>query len=308
MSLTVFSSLPPGMNRFDQDGRNIGIEHYQSCLQSWRAHGFEIVSVNSANETISDFVKTFAIPTAVIDRDAMVICGKPLVYFSDFMKLIHQRADGPVIITNADIELDLDRRDLDKLQALQRGTFICEPRIDYQHGRKTDGKSYTGGFDFFALHRDDLPMLFDCNLVFGMPWWDHYIPVALLARRFKQIRLSAASGIYHLDHSERWDMERFFSFGHLFRKDLDLIANTTNVSQGFQTMYTRLQVIEQKNPLFPFPRRQNFFGNLFGSHVADPVHNHLLWVAFGNLRLIEQPDEMPMPALSLKRFMQRLPF
>lgn len=308
MPLTVFSSLPPGMNRFDQDGRNIGNEHYEACLQSWRNQGFNIMTVNSAKEPISDFVKRFAIPTVTVDRDATATSGKPLVYFSDFMKLIHTHADGPVIITNADIELDIDRGDLDRLQTLQRGTFVCEPRIDYQHGRRRDGRTYTGGFDFFALHRDDLPALFDCDLVFGMPWWDHYIPVALLARRFKHIRLSEASGIYHLDHSERWDMDRFFSFGHLFRKDLDRIANTADVSQGFQTMYTRLQAIERKNPLFPFPRKQNFFGNLFGSPASDPVHNHLLWIAFGNLRLIEQPDEMPMSALSLKRFMQRLPF
>jgi len=307
MTLALFTSLPPSMNRINADGKNIGREHYRACLQSWCDHGFQIVSINSADEAKSDIEVEFHIQRLEAQRDARLLCGKPLVYFSDFMSLIYDHADGPIAIINADIEMDFTADDLNRISTLQRGTFICERRRDYQNGDKGKSTPYSGGFDFFALHRDDLPLMFNTELVFGMPWWDHYFPVALLARNFQHIHLGRQSSIYHLDHDERWDMKRFFHFGYVFRSEIDKIASTGQISQGFATMKTRYEKIEQDIPHFPFPRRVNFFRNLFDFTPEDPTHNYMLWIAHGSLRLIEKPNDRPMAQFNPLRFFERLP-
>lgn len=307
MTLRIFTSLPPGMNRFDKAGENIGREHFRACLKSWHDHGLDIISINSKHESRGETEAEFPVTRIAIERDAKDICGKPLIYFSDFIKTIHANASGPVVITNADIELDLTNADLKRIAKLERGTFICERRLDYEYEKSDHLQPYIGGFDFFVIHADDLLLLADSGLVFGMPWWDHFIPVILLAHNLSQIRLEDASHIYHREHHERWDMNKFFQFGYVYRDELKKLSEAQNLSTGFRTMYARLQHIEIDLPHFPFRRRHNFFRNLFRVKPKDPVHNHMLWIAFCNLRLIEIPHDTPMRRLSVTRFMQRLP-
>lgn len=308
MAIQIFTSLPPHMNRFDEAGNNIGSRHFRRCLQSWIDNGFEIVTINSAQEKQGEIAAEFPIKRIIVDRDANEICGKPLVHFSDFMKTIYDHATGPFIITNADIELDICETDLEKIRYLKPGSFICERRTDYEPNAKAGGKPYQGGFDFFVLHPTDLERHFECNLVFGMPWWDHYIPVNCIRENFDQVQLNASSYAYHLVHDERWDMANFRKFGNLYRLELDRIRHTGDSRVGFETMMQRIAETEKKNIYFPYARRENFLPNLFRFKPKDRELNILYWIAFYNFRLMKFPDERPMPNLSLSRFIQRLPF
>lgn len=306
--IPLFSSLPPKMNRFNESGDQIGESYYQSCLESWDKHGFSIISINAEGESQPSVKTKFNIERISLSRDARAVCGRPLVYFSDFLRAAYHKTNGPIVITNADIELDISDQDLDVIASISRDEFICEARLDYPYGHKDRGVIYQGGFDFFVFHRDHVEAMLGNELVFGMPWWDHYVPVFLTARGLRRRRFENTSRIYHLDHEERWDMERFFLFGNLFRKELDRLALRSDVSNSFTTMLRRIEKIELRNPHFPYPRRKNFLKNLLGIHPKDPLLNHMLWIAAGSLRLIENPADRSLARFSLSRFMHRLPF
>lgn len=305
--IPIFSSLPPKLTRLDSNGRQVGDEYFESCLASWVSRGFTIHSINSTSEPVANVVEKFDVTRIGISRDARSMCSKPLVYFSDFLRAAYDISSGPVVITNADIELAIADHDLNAIASISREEYICEARFDYPYANKALGQRYRGGFDFFVFHRDLIKPMLENELVFGMPWWDHYVPVLLTALGIKRKRLDHKSRIFHLDHEERWDMKRFYLFGDIFRTELDRIGIRSDLSNGFRTMLTRLEIIERNNPHFPYPRSKNFFRNLLGLRPQDPALNHMLWIAFGNLRLIERPDDELSGRYSLSRFIQRLP-
>lgn len=132
--------------------------------------------------------------------------------------LANSTPDAILAITNADILFPpasiLPRRllSLRTDQALVgRRTNI--PTDDSQAVSQCD----IYGFDFFAFHTSSLckilPLIPE-SLVFGQPWWDLYLPLALLAGG---INLQAVSSdlFLHPIHSQRWSPDAWYHYGAL---------------------------------------------------------------------------------------------
>lgn len=263
--INLFSSLPPSMNRFDDKGRNIGQHYYRQCLESWLRYDFKVHSVNSESESPAEFEKDYPVLRLTVKRDARELCGKPLVYFDDFIRIASDRSSNLIAITNADIEFDFSPEDIRNIAELPRGHFICERRKDYEFQYRNDAKPYRPGFDFFVMHREDVQLLRDNQLVFGMPWWDYLVPTALLAQGLIRHCLQPAAPIFHLTHDERWNDLNFMTFGKLFRAELEKVQKSISKTSSFHTAFERLLWIERHNPVFPYPRRTHFLKSLFRS-------------------------------------------
>jgi hypothetical protein len=205
----LVTSLAPNINRLDKNGANIGHEYQQRCIDSWR--GFSALSVNSHKETTN-----FKIRTALVPRDASSVTGKPLVFFSDLLSIARDEAKGcPFAITNSDVILCNGL--MDRVANLAPGEFIYSRRIDTENPNDWSGTPFEAGFDFFACHPLDIEG-FKTELVFGAPWWDHYLPIAMLRRGTNGLQLSPS--VFHLKHEERWDWRTFQHFGKIFISEM----------------------------------------------------------------------------------------
>lgn len=210
--IPLFTSLPPRMARQTVLGDEIGEDYARRCFGSWVASGFRPVTVNARSESISPLYRALGVETRRLDRDASAICGRPLPYFADLIEEMRASGPGVVALTNADIQLRLTPADLTRIRTLKRGECVVAHRVDVDYPEMTTGPEYDPGFDFFALHAEDLPAIRDCPLVFGLPWWDHFLPLLLLMRGLRRVDISIGS-VVHLQHDDRWDPQSWQRMG-----------------------------------------------------------------------------------------------
>lgn len=203
------------MARYDKNGHNIGKEYAAACLESWLASGFRPVTINSAFEDPSWMVDQGMLEQRKLSRDAQSDYGKPLPYLSDILKEMKRACSGVVALTNADIVVNLSPEDQAALGNLPRGEFVISKRTEVAELSLEALSEHWGGYDFFAFHAEDLPDLDTDILVFGQPWWDHFLPVYLLLSGLKARTIRKGS-ILHLQHEERWDREKHLSIGRQF--------------------------------------------------------------------------------------------
>jgi hypothetical protein len=192
----LFTSLP---------AKPRSVEYQDMCLRSWREAGFDPISVNSPSELLCHHV-----PSITTLRDAATLVGKPLIFISDLIMAASEEARGePFGIVNGDILLDPKFDLSNRVLSLDPGSAIIAHRVDIQTPDSRLGLTFPG-FDFFALNpKRVFP---DLGMVFGMPWWDHFLALMLIANGpTKQIRQPFA---YHLDHPQAWDGILWTKFGY----------------------------------------------------------------------------------------------
>ena len=150
-----------------------------------------------------------------VSRDARELCGKPLVYLTDLIAAACSVTDGPVIITNSDILLDVPGDTLDRISAIQPGECVVGKRVDIQSIDVREGCEYGGGYDFFAYHTRDLRNFTEGDFILGAPWWDHFLPISMFLRGVRQIGAKRRFA-YHLVHTDRWDLPLWSKLGHRY--------------------------------------------------------------------------------------------
>lgn len=209
MKIPLFTSIPPRMSRLDANGAEIGEAYQRDCIASWRRAGFEPVSVNSANEA-----PPLALRVISVDRDASAITGRPHVFLADLLAVAARESRGrSFALANADLILTAPDI-VDRVAQLQPGEFMFSRRLDIDRIDQTQGTPYPYGYDFFAGHSADLEGLYDSGMVFGAPWWDHWLPIMMLMRG-RHIRQYEPT-VLHLNHVERWDSSVWTRLGQRF--------------------------------------------------------------------------------------------
>jgi len=179
-SIPLVTSVPPHMAR-TADGVDIGERYRSLCIDSWTRCGFVPVSVNARAELAGHSAVAEGVDQVTADEDASEITGKPLAYLRDLVRAARDHGDGPAVIANADILLDPDSGIRGLVADLAQGHVLVARRMDVANPGHLQGTEYGQGFDLFAAHREDLEPLERSRLVFGAPWWDHYVPLRLLA-------------------------------------------------------------------------------------------------------------------------------
>lgn len=215
----LVTSIPPYMKRTGPKGENYGLEYMQSCVDSWIDAGFLPLSVNSSKEFNAppDHIK--GVKYIFVNRDASAFVRKPLVYIQDMLRIGAEFSKGPFILTNADIIFRDSHNILNKLSNIRPGQFLAEKRIDISEINSAFGKEFAYGFDLFAFHPEDISEKLDNKFVFGVPWWDHYLPVKLILSGMERIKISMPF-VYHLQHDERWDSDLWDMYGGIFIREI----------------------------------------------------------------------------------------
>lgn len=234
--IPLFTSLPPQMTRRNKHGEDIGQIYAAACLQSWQDSGFLPVRLNAAAEDLSALNLPAAIARRTLTRDAGAVYGKPLPYFADIIAEMKRHGDGVVALTNADILLRLDAEDRRACRSLRPGQCIVSNRIDIDTPEDRTGEVFFHGFDFFALHTADLPDRLSDDLVFGLPWWDHFLPIWLYLSGLERMQIGTGA-VLHLRHDERWDAAQWNALGECFLQILSSHLETRPVAADRRTAY-----------------------------------------------------------------------
>jgi hypothetical protein len=182
------------------------------------------VSVHLAEELghypqFASFLEASGVELCVMDSRASVPGEPPLVPVVTFLQTARTRAgDHPFAIINADIALASPSG-----TKLARGVAALEPdesllgqRTDWLlRGGRLDEQVFPFGFDFMAFHGScigRLDGLLSPALRLGRPWWDHYVPLAVLAIGGRLMLLSPGC-FRHAVHADRWSTQHYVRVG-----------------------------------------------------------------------------------------------
>jgi hypothetical protein len=208
-NIPLITSLPPSLSRLDAQGEEIGADYQERCIESWHRAGFDPISVNSTSEPYRHSVRM--IP---VSRDASAVTGRPNVFLADLLAVASNEAEGgPVVLMNADLLIRPGTALAAAVGELGPGEFIFSRRIDIDRPDQTSGIPWIHGYDFFAGHAADISGLPDAGMVFGAPWWDHYLPLIMFGQGCRLYE--AGPAVLHLAHEIQW-WQGWEELGHRF--------------------------------------------------------------------------------------------
>jgi hypothetical protein len=220
MRLLLCTSIPPldRQIRFDHLGRDVSREYLQMCATTWIGSSDHVLSVNSIREQNLG-IEELGVEVVYCEQDFYETTGRPLVGLDQLLaKLDASESYTHVAIVNADVYLDAKlARDLH--EQLSSELFVAEQRVDTGTLESNDGTAYHHGYDYFVLSREQAMSLRGSPFAIGMPWWDHFIPVALVLQGYRRLE-SNESLAFSLVHEERWDNNQWRRFGKLFLKSV----------------------------------------------------------------------------------------
>lgn len=288
----ILTSIPPNIRRTEKNGAVLDLRYIQACIDSWIDAGFAPISINSRREFSTPPTHITGIDYVLVDRDAYAFVGKPLVYIQDVLRIGAERSNGPIVMTNADILLRTSPKILASLARLQPGQFIAERRLDILSLDCTNGKEFSLGYDFFAFHSTDISEYADEGFVFGVPWWDHYLPLKMLLSGLEKINILEPF-VYHLQHDERWEPDLWRMYGRIFTR---IISRDTKTAQH-EKQKNKIEYPQELNKIltkqnFPFRRLLNIANRFF---IFKNILNDgkLAEIARLNIRFIEAGPHTP---------------
>lgn len=215
MPTPIVTSIPPVFSRRDARGNEIGDDYLARCVQSWRDCGFDPVTVNSVNEPLHPLIADLGVEVVRVPRDASAITGRPHVLLQDLLDAARRVSAERVLIVNADIELEMTQDAQKRLARLEPMEAVAVRRRDHSGEKRLDTLPYDCGIDLLGVGRDVHDDLDAGELIFGMPWWDHFVPMMLLWRGAEVVP-GTGINVWHLDHDGRWNKNQYVRSGQEF--------------------------------------------------------------------------------------------
>jgi hypothetical protein len=224
-SLTLFTSIPAKIARFDRANRDIGAAYLRRCVNSWVEAGHRVVSVNGEDEATQVAAQHPSVEVRPIERTALAETGRPLVYLADLIQACAASPEAVVGIFNADLYLH-DPAMLDRLLAEADGrSLLYGQRFDVADiDLPGEGRRYGSGLDGFFFAPSMVRDLPDEGFLLGETWWDYWLPL-VLAKRGCRLRPAELPLALHLQHDESTIAQRspsYMRYFHAFARSLSV--------------------------------------------------------------------------------------
>jgi len=213
--IPLYTSIPARVSRRTPDGQESGPAWTRACIASWQQAGYDVISLNAAGEAAQVRAAHPGVEVVEVARDGSARGGRPLVYVADMLALMAASGHATVAIANADVMCMADAAS--QLRGFTPHGFAYSNRLDIDDPSGSGARQH-GGVDFVIIEARHLQGLAVPDFLFGTPWWDYWLPMALMSRGVAGTRL-AFNGlpvIAHLAHSERWDRADFMANYTLF--------------------------------------------------------------------------------------------
>jgi hypothetical protein len=214
--IPLFTSFPPNLKNRGTDGTDRNLRYFETCFQTWLMSGFAPFSVNLADENFEPAASLSHLNLIVSEGAPPSFSPKRVPTLDDLLTSANATGYvGPFAIVNADIMLKLDEHDAKRIRDLEPDQFIVSRRIDIKNIESHEGELYRPGVDFIVMHTKNIKALLGSPFYFGLPWWDHFVPIQLYKLGLRPVHLSK-SVAYHLEHDDRWDEAAWIYLGELF--------------------------------------------------------------------------------------------
>lgn len=254
-NLPLFTSIPARISRRTPDGQEAGPAWTRACIDSWKNAGYDVVSVNAVSEAAQVRQAYPGVEVVEVQRDGSVRNGRPLVYVSDMLALMAASGHASVAIANADVLCLADAAAM--LRGWQPQGFAYSNRLDIDD-RSGAGARQHGGMDYLIVNTPHLEGLAAPDFLFGTPWWDYWLPLALMSRGIPGTRLSlnGLPVIAHLAHTERWNSADFMGNYTLFAHAMAVqaaIAPGATLGLYIDVARSTSDTIHRLNPVTELP-------------------------------------------------------
>ncbi len=201
---TLFTSLPPRTNR-SVAGIDYSSSYQSACVNSWRAAGLGIQSINPRSEIEKLQASGISVTYILSEHD------RPSI--NEFLQASLRAPTEIVAIINADcIMLNVPDLIQNVLSAAAHGLVMAE-RVNISNVNLQPTSQTCLGFDAFFFNKKIVAAIdIDDRLKVGQPWWDYWLPVEFALQDVELFRLPAPL-IFHLDHEQGWSQERWLDSG-----------------------------------------------------------------------------------------------
>ncbi len=184
------------------------IDRQSEAIKSWIKLGFNVVSINYAEE-IEVLQPSFPdIKFVQAKRDGRQTFGKPVIYLDDFLEYL-KNADSEVCgIVNSDIYLLGNEGISSSIKKYTMDSIVYGSRIDVDSLKILEGDVYEAGFDFFFFDKSLTWYFPESDFCMGMPCWDYWMPLVATLEGL-QIKKLISPFAYHLKKLCKCNAEHF---------------------------------------------------------------------------------------------------
>ena len=198
-----------------------GIDSQRRAVESWLSLGFEVLSLNVAEEIAVLQPEFPDVRFVAAERTASARAGRPLVYLDDLLAALVATGRAVVGIVNSDVSLRADRVFADYVAREARGAFLFGSRVDVDTPESESGEVFEGGYDFFFFDRRLAGMYPKTDYSIGLPWWDYWAPMvpALNGVPLKRLTTPVA---FHVRHDLNWQSDTWLYYASIFARYVTL--------------------------------------------------------------------------------------
>jgi hypothetical protein len=207
-ALVALTSLSPNLD---------DLAHISECISSWRRAGLPVFSFNHPSE-IPELEKHFAVDFVPVEETSAATFGRHYVPVNALLDWAG-RHNGPVLIINSDIELQMQSWEL------QRARWLAEDGLCYFVRFNHDGDVASAwpepfGIDAFLFHGRDANLFPRSFMSLGKPHWDYWVPHTFAAhgRQLHAVEFPAA---FHLQHQSRMSWDEWYQCALEFERVVD---------------------------------------------------------------------------------------
>lgn len=312
-TMRLFTSIPPHLAGV-ANAPGSSATRQEAVVATWHAAGFAPVSVNTAGEHalhpgLKHRIASLGMDAIVVaDIDPTTVRNservRHLCTFSAFLSAIHDEHPAcTVALVNSDVGMASGYRAQDITPTAHAGGCVIGQRLDVSAPpggeQQSMGAMNVHGFDFLAFPSACVPRLrsmLPAGLRFGMPWWDHYLPLSLLMLGVRP-RLAFPGSLWHVRHAPHWSLRGFARNGLAaacqFAATLRAMPPTLPVSTWLQAFNDRFHPAFARNGLDLLARQ------LIRASLAPPpvIRNRVAVLAGDNVSLLLQAAaaEQPCP-------------
>lgn len=180
-----------------------GVEMSRQAVQSWLDRGFQVLSVNTAQEA-ELLQPSFPEVEFVINEDtARQETGKDHQYLDALLDALAQAKRPLCGLVNADIIFRGADDAWDQVCAAAGQRFLFGSRINVQEPGAKAGNLLELGFDYFFFPSSFLAQVPRTGFVFGQPAWDLFLPAWARARGLGAAFCYSPVAL-HVEHPVQW--------------------------------------------------------------------------------------------------------
>lgn len=249
------------------------IDNQRQAVQSWLAAGFDVISINNADE-IQQLAPHFtSVRFFAAKLNGQKRFGRPLILIDDMLDTL--RASGvPIVgIINSDIHLHPDTSLWQQIARQAKNGLLYIRRTNVDNLGDPNGKLSIKGIDLFLMSQSILRQMPSSQFCLGVSWWDCYFPAycAMSGIPLKKIDAPIA---FHINHTMNWDRKQWVQSAEHFYECMYNLARYADCPSLWNELESQFLSLWQfyyklKNGTITAKGNTHLIGSKLAHHIID---------------------------------------